>query len=854
VEVVPLFRALRDDSAEVRVAAFEALTRLPLGRSDWERVESFITSVLARSESEAERVAVREACRFIPLPALRERFAVSGSDEVGHLDDGNARLSMKIDPSPAADSYRWSVRTWLETEPPGFIELSRDEWEAVRGRLPTEELHLRDVAALLEEEAERDRPRVHAVLVTLLFAHVLWEGRRHVSEFLGGNSVVEHVHEHQRQFRPDLLGLSSLYAEVAGSLFREFRSGSAYLGRHRDTYGSSADVFKFVEIEALGDSRSLCYQIGWTLSRGGLSGLVPGLAKQLASTDRDDRMAAAYLIADAAGYVADPYPPLFGGSAAPTRPSFVEPGPAAKAEEPAPRDPPRSAYGLLRCPDEVAVGQEFELTVGLAAEQEPGTAGLPLVRPASSVGPYLLTIDVDADGFDLAESEAWRNELRVTHDQPYPSLTHHLTPAPQPDDTRSTKIEATFSVDGQTIGLAVRYLRVQWADGAAGTTAATSAAGITMTVPSGATAPDITIRIRRWDSELGGRLRWSVESPHGIVIPETSESEIGDEPQKFAGDLVRQMTMREGQVGMMEYLRGTARDIAAKIPQPVIDSLRAVAQLAQSAPTCLILSEEPYIPWELALLDPPLDPDELPFLATQAVVGRWILSDRPPPSPTPPTALEVRDVAVVSGVYDKVPGWARLLEAEGESQDLQERFGAVGVDASMKPVLDCLRGTPPADVLHFAVHGKYDPNGIQRGLALVDRQMLDPMQIKAFSLQRAPFVFLNACQAGAGEEILGDYAGLAAAFLAVGASGVIAPLWSINDKLARAIALDFYDEVLHSGTGPAHVLARKRRAIESSGTTSATALAYQFFGHPLIRLATVAAPAEGDGQEGRHGG
>ena len=44
-ELVALFGALEDESAEVRIAAFEALTRLPLAQSDWREVASFTTRV-----------------------------------------------------------------------------------------------------------------------------------------------------------------------------------------------------------------------------------------------------------------------------------------------------------------------------------------------------------------------------------------------------------------------------------------------------------------------------------------------------------------------------------------------------------------------------------------------------------------------------------------------------------------------------------------------------------------------------------------------------------------------------------------------------------------------------------------
>jgi CHAT domain-containing protein len=231
------------------------------------------------------------------------------------------------------------------------------------------------------------------------------------------------------------------------------------------------------------------------------------------------------------------------------------------------------------------------------------------------------------------------------------------------------------------------------------------------------------------------------------------------------------------------------------------------------------------------------------------VVGRWLLSDEPPPPPSPPTDVTVEKIAVVSGVYEKVAGWQRLQEAEDEAAALRRRYGGADVEATTRAVLDCLKGAPPGDVVHFALHGKYDPNGVQHGLALVDGQMLDPAQVEAYSLASRPFVFLNACQVGAAEAILGDYAGMAASFLYAGASAVIAPLWSIDDKLAHSLAVDFYKEALTSDGRPAEILARYRRAIGGGDGVSGTYLAYQFFGHPRMRLAAERLAAK-DGDEG----
>jgi hypothetical protein len=65
--------------------------------------------------------------------------------------------------------------------------------------------------------------------------------------------------------------------------------------------------------------RWLCWQVGWVASRGGLLALVRGLSPHLTSGRDEERMAAAYLIADAADYRQRGDAPHFGGGFAPDR-------------------------------------------------------------------------------------------------------------------------------------------------------------------------------------------------------------------------------------------------------------------------------------------------------------------------------------------------------------------------------------------------------------------------------------------------------------------------------------------------------------------------------------------------------
>ena len=267
----------------------------------------------------------------------------------------------------------------------------------------------------------------------------------------------------------------------------------------------------------------------------------------------------------------------------------------------------------------------------------------------------------------------------------------------------------------------------------------------------------------------------------------------------------------------------------------------------------LLLTEEAYVPWELAWVDEPFDSTAPHYLGAQANVGRWILDEGTTPT-DPPRQVHASTMAVVWGVYTS-PTLERLEAAEEEARIIQDRYKAASIDAQPDLVYPLLGGAPPSDILHFAVHGKYDPQGAGEGIYLVSGPPIDPFQIRGSDLStRSPFVFLNACQVGAGQNLLGNYGGIAQAFLRIGASAVVAPLWSIDDKIAQKIALAFYQSALGSdddanGNGDAGsehpAVADLLRQARAAAGQSPTYLAYQFYGHPSLRLSWNPAAAAG---------
>jgi CHAT domain-containing protein len=201
--------------------------------------------------------------------------------------------------------------------------------------------------------------------------------------------------------------------------------------------------------------------------------------------------------------------------------------------------------------------------------------------------------------------------------------------------------------------------------------------------------------------------------------------------------------------------------------------------------------------------------------------------------PAPALRVDVHDIAVVKGEYS---GSARLPEAEQEADHLRDEYGAVQVPADLAAVLACLEGHPEADLVHFAVHGKLDVTGTQDGIVMNDKSTLGSLSILGIENGRPRLAFLNACQLGQGQEMLGDAAGIVPSFISIGAQGVIAPLWKVDDAAARDFAERMY-AALRTGVRVADFLARERAlAAGGDGAPRSTVLAYLFFGHPRLTV------------------
>ena len=563
-------------------------------------------------------------------------------------------------------------------------------------------------------------------------------------------------------------------------------------------------------------------------------------------------------------------PPPAGGPTQPATASAPPPVAPATAAAPPGGDPPPpsetvTAHARVEAPEQAPPATEVVVDVGLAEELQPGVTGsaMELPRPTTPGEPIHVTVQLAAAGCGFPQGNLRR--LDVDPDDVGRVQTSFLIETPDVEVPTDVMLQVDFSVDEQLVGKAWRALRVQ-PPAAPAPAEPVPAAGQTAVDLHPRTPVDLTIKVLR--GETDDELLWLATTPlPGVAVPEHQVSSRldADDARDFAlAQVAKAEKADEEMVGAT--LTGMARTVARAMPREVWDVVaavwRAVRDEGRDRPSVLIATSEAWVPWELASVEEEfvadqslLDPEAPKVLGCQVRLGRWVQpgfasaagmthTDLPPPS-----ELALTTMAVVLGRYEDSFDFAELPEAALECQHLAETFPSVRVEAEAGSVMALLTEevelpadrTPPVDVVHIACHGKVDPlDPLRSGIVLSDgRTRVHDTVVAGGSLRGGrPLVFVNACQlATTPSDQLGNQGGLAAAFLSIGARAYIAPLWSVEDVVAREIAEELHRQVLveHVPVGEAVRRARSRFATDP---TSATPLAYVYYGHPDLVMTT----------------
>ena len=229
-------------------------------------------------------------------------------------------------------------------------------------------------------------------------------------------------------------------------------------------------------------------------------------------------------------------------------------------------------------------------------------------------------------------------------------------------------------------------------------------------------------------------------------------------------------------VQRLDSLNGAGNELWDKAPANFVDLYWKLIDRKQPAKTIAIVSEEPYVPWEL--MAPYRHVDSLPVfrdlpLGAEFTIARWTTNEMI----TAPQTVPLTQSRVVVPRYTRDP----LKHAEEEVAVVLASVRGERIDPADFDGLNKNIGVAKASLLHFACHGVgnlTDSAGKRgtRGSGGEARRKRSDARFPGGARQcllphlfrQRPLVFLNACEVGQPAPALNGIGGLAQAFINLG--------------------------------------------------------------------------------------
>ncbi len=377
-------------------------------------------------------------------------------------------------------------------------------------------------------------------------------------------------------------------------------------------------------------------------------------------------------------------------------------------------------------------------------------------------------------------------------------------------------------------------------------------------VEPGAEPPDLLVRIQK---EGSNSFRWTLMSPH-LNFKSTDQDCVQtlEKPERYVQDNFEWLAGKAPDGINRGNVKGSCERLYRATPKAFQDAywqLFRAAKAQSEGPaeaaekpikfrTIQFVSDEPCVPWEIMqVVDRDIEPDVEPVILSEKYqVGRWLSLS----SCMLRSKIEVHKFVVSTSTYSGIPGVTPLPWTQGERDYLSaEPWKAEPLKLLLADVQEfLLKGS--AQAIHFACHGAMDQAQPQRSRILLEDDQenfrttaVDQDDVRMGIGKHHPLVFLNACQLGAEGKVLSLGSGWPQAFLEVGASAFIGPLWSVQDESARDAATHFYGE-LSAGKSLGEALQTMRRKWLDGG--SVTFLAYTLYGDPTAKVVPIQAASE----------
>lgn len=204
-----------------------------------------------------------------------------------------------------------------------------------------------------------------------------------------------------------------------------------------------------------------------------------------------------------------------------------------------------------------------------------------------------------------------------------------------------------------------------------------------------------------------------------------------------------------------------------------------------------------------------------------------------------------RAVLVADPAFDAraFPGLVALPGARAEVADIAGEYATAIVlqgERATRPAVS--RALADGGVLHFAGHAVFDDAHPGESYLLLAGDSASPSgsrwtaaDISARDFKRTTLVVLSACEtARAPQDDARGFGGLAGAFLAAGAAGVVGTLWRIDDATAHSLTAGLHREYRTQRAGPDALRAAQLALLHSSNPAMrhpASWAAFQYVGN-----------------------
>jgi Ternary complex associated domain 7 len=311
-------------------------------------------------------------------------------------------------------------------------------------------------------------------------------------------------------------------------------------------------------------------------------------------------------------------------------------GPAVPAEHGAEEAAVRG-FPFLDAPQKVTVGVRFELEIGLSDAPVAGVATTGQLVLHAPAGTTKIPVEVQLVAEGFSAPQGWRRRLDVAVTNPTKARVKiPLVALAQAEKVRLTSLSVHFAVGGVARGAASRNVVVEANAGSAPLPDSRGVSWLGVAEPPPVVSlravtfvPDIELDIDKPDrNETRGNYRCVMRNAHGVPVPDESLTiDLGEDAGTFAKTLIDQVRQYSGDAPRRHNDRGhRGADRREAAGRGLGRSAGCGRQgLTDRAITLQLNSAEPYVPWELAWVEPALDPTRRIFSARRSswVAGSW---------------------------------------------------------------------------------------------------------------------------------------------------------------------------------------------------------------------------------------